>query len=82
MKKMEKKMRRKKFEMENFVAFARFRSAAADGFLVIFKERDGLVALSPLTGAVFPVVQRGRGLYALLPLPGGKQYAAPLLIDL
>jgi len=78
-----KKMK-KRFEIENFIAFARYGSTdeTGDGFLMIFKEGERLVALSPATGAVFPVVQRGRGLYALLPLPGGKQYAAPLLIDL
>ena len=76
-----KKMKR--FEIENFIAFARFGSTdESDGFLMIFKEGERLVALSPATGRVFPVVQRGRGLYALLPLGNGKQYAAPLLIDL
>jgi len=73
---------KKRFEIENFIAFARFRSTdTTDGFLMIFKEGEGLVALSPFTGRVFPVVQRERGFYALLPLPGGK-YAAPLLLDL
>jgi len=74
-------MKKKKFEMENFVAFARFRDVA-DGFLMVFKEGERLVALSPLTGRVFPVIQRGSGFYALLPLPNGKQYAAPLSLDL
>ena len=76
-----KKMK-KRFEIENFIAFARFYADTTDGFLMIFKERERLVALSPLTGRVFPVIQRGSGFYALLPLPDGKQYAAPLKLSL
>jgi hypothetical protein len=67
------------FENPRFVGFGEFPEG--DGFLMVIENAGKRYAISPKTGKVFNVVERGTQFLVEIPY-GGRVYRAPLRFKL